>query len=85
MNIEPIEGACAWPGREIENAPGWRRELDPRHVAEIDSALAHLRSQGLDWRSVGREHFPLPTLGRLLARIGGDLEEGLGLAQSAPR
>ena len=50
-----------------------RLELD-----EIDAAVTAVRARGLDLADIGREDFPLPTLGPVLDRLRGEVLDGRG-------
>lgn len=76
----PLSGPFVWSGAEIERDRRWVRRLDPAHVDEIEAALRRTKARGIDWRTLGREEFTLPTLEPVLAGIRGELEEGRGIA-----
>lgn len=69
----------AWKGPEID----WRREglheLNADQIAEIDRALAHLKSLGdVDFPEITRENFPLDSVGALMASLPQRLRDGCG-------
>ena len=79
--IAPLGGRAAWKGSELD----WEREalyrLGPDELAEIDAALAALkRGFPLDFPDVTPARFPLPTMGKLLARMKDQLRHGRGFA-----
>lgn len=76
-----IEGPFVWTGPQLGEAADWRFELGPRHLAEIDAALARVKSRGIAWREMRREDFPLGETARLLGGVSAMLEEGRGLAK----
>jgi hypothetical protein len=76
-----IEGPCAWTGAEMRRrADEWTYRLSPADVVEISGAVAAVRGRGLDLAEIGREDFPLPTLGPTLDRIRGEVLNGRGFA-----
>jgi hypothetical protein len=76
---EPIVGAAAWQGREMADHPRWRRDLTRAEIAEIDHALGAV--QGLPWREVAADSFPLPGMKHRFAEIAQELEEGSGMVK----
>ena len=57
----------------------WIRRLEASALDELDAALAGARERNLAWPETTRERFPLPTLGRTLAEVSRELEDGGGL------
>ena len=78
---KPIEGPFVWTGPELTAATDWRFELGPRHRAEIDAALAQVKSRGVAWREMRRADFPLAETAGLLGQLSAMLEDGRGLAK----
>ncbi len=76
---EPIAGAAAWQGREMADHPRWRRDLTPAEIEEIDRGLRAV--QGLPWREVTADNFPLPGMTHRFAEIAEELEEGSGMVK----
>ncbi len=74
----PIECAAAWKGPEISDSDRWIYRLTNADIAEIDAAIAHVKSKGLKIPAVTRDDFPLPGLSKRLAMILAELETGLG-------
>ena len=79
--LKPIEGPFVWTGPELAEADDWRFELGSRHLAEIDAALAALKSRAMPWQAMRRADFPLAETAGLLARVSEALENGRGLAR----
>lgn len=75
----PITAPCAWCGDELARSTRWIRTLGADDVAAIDTALAGARARNLAWSEITRENFPLPGLGRLLADMRAELEDGSGV------
>jgi hypothetical protein len=76
-----VEGPFVWTGPELAETTDWRFELGPRHRAEIDAALAQVKSCGIAWREMRRADFPLAETAELLGRLSTMLEDGRGLAK----
>lgn len=62
------------------NRHDWLIELGPAEVAELESALAHIKAEGLDIDTMRREDFPLPRCSGKLRTVLHDLEDGRGFA-----
>jgi hypothetical protein len=76
-----IEGPSAWTGAEMRGREAeWTYRLTPTDLAEIEAAVAAVRSRGLELADITRADFPLPTLGPILDRIRGDVLNGRGFA-----
>lgn len=76
----PLTGPFAWKGAELDRDERWIHPLSPAGIGEIEAAVARVTSLGLDWRTLRREDFPLPKLGRTLEGIRQALENGRGIA-----
>jgi hypothetical protein len=75
----PIEGTSAWIGADMRGRQAeWTYRLSPPEVAEIEAALRSVQARGLDIADIRREHFPLPTLGRVLDRLRAEVLHGRG-------
>ncbi|MBV9860144.1 MAG: TauD/TfdA family dioxygenase [Alphaproteobacteria bacterium] len=57
----------------------WVRRLSPQHLAELDAAVRRARAAGMQWNSMRREDFPLPSFGPLIEDIRAELEDGSGM------
>lgn len=77
--LSPLEGLCAWHGRDMAASDRWVRTLDPGHIAELDAALAAVEEKGIGWRDITPENFPLPGLTALIEDIRTELEDGSGM------
>jgi hypothetical protein len=83
MGIAPprplIEGPSAWFGRDLRGREDeWIYTLSQRETAEIEAAVAAVRTRGLDIAEIGRADFPLPTFGAVLDRLGEEISNGRG-------
>jgi hypothetical protein len=78
-----IEGPSAWIGADMRGREAqWTYRLSPPEIAEIEAAVRAVRACGLDIADIRRGDFPLPTLGRVLDRLGAEVLDG-GRARSA--
>ena len=77
--IRPIGGACVWHGHDMAESKRWQRELSLAQLAEIDAALAAVKSRGVRWEEMATEDFPLPSFAPLADDIRAELEDGCGL------
>jgi hypothetical protein len=75
---QPVECTAAWKGPEITDSNRWIYRLTDSDIAEIDGAIAHVKSKGLHIHAVTKADFPLPQLAARLAAILQELETGLG-------
>lgn len=74
-----IEGPMAWRGAEAMDRRDWIWPLTPGALAEIETALAAVRHQGLAWHAVSRATFPLAGFAEDLRVLAAELEEGRGI------
>jgi hypothetical protein len=77
--VAPVEGPCAWRGQDIANSERWICALQPRHIGELEAALAMVENRGIDWNEITATDFPLPGLTDLIGQIRNELENGCGL------
>jgi len=63
------------------SSDSWIHPLSARELSELDEALAGLPGRDDVPGPVHKRDFPLPTLGKRLAAIGGELEDGCGIAK----
>ena len=66
--VAPVEGPCARQGQDIANSERWIRDLQPRHIGEIDAALTEVENRGIGWSEITATDFPLPGLTDLTIR-----------------
>jgi len=76
--MKPIEGPKAWRGETLAGDPSWVMTLDSAEIAEVDRALGVARATGRSLPEIEREHFPLSTLPRRLARVFDEIYDGRG-------
>jgi hypothetical protein len=77
----PLTGPSVWLGSEMALSGRWIRTLPSVGRDELEAALNAVQRRGLAWHDIKREDFPLPTLGRLLADIADELENGCGIVK----
>ena len=65
----PLTGPSVWLGSDIVHSRRWIRDLPPGAAAEIDAALQGVKRRGLEWSSITKADFPLPSLGPLFDDI----------------
>jgi hypothetical protein len=74
-----VRGPSAWTGAEMRRREAeWTYRLSPAELDEIDAAVTAVRARGLDLADIGREDFPLPTLGPVLDRLRREVLDGRG-------
>jgi hypothetical protein len=71
-----VAGPAAWTGAEMSRRTDWAVALAPVHVDELLAATAAVAHLALD--QIGRDNFPLPTLGAEAASIVDELVRGRG-------
>ena len=84
---EVLETSCEWSAADVADPARWTEVLTPKEVSEIDDAIQYARTKSNDFLQIGKEDFPLPTLGERLVRIEHDLMNGRGfvLIRGLPR
>lgn len=76
---QPIVAEAAWKGPEIDWTTNGLHVLTPAQVAEIDAALAHLKSLGeVDFPDISPSSFPLESVGELMRALPQRLRTGVG-------
>ena len=80
MRMVPVTDASVWTGAELEADRSWEYVLSDAHRGELDAALDVAKGEGLGIPALTRKSFPLPSLGPVLAQVGGDLRDGRGFA-----
>lgn len=82
-----LEADVEWRCGDVADPEIWTEHLSAEEIAEIDAAMRDARSVSDNLLDIGKEHFPLPTLGGRLRRIGRELIEGRGfvLLRGLPR
>lgn len=87
MKAEVLETTCEWTAGDVSDPARWTEILTDVEIGEVDRALAVARSRSNDLLAIGKEDFPLPTLGPRLKRIESELidQRGFVLIRGLPR
>lgn len=72
------DGPATWTGAEMRRRDDWRRRFSDKEVAELEAALAETRRRELAIGEIGRDDFPLPTLGPVLKDLRETILRGRG-------
>lgn len=75
---EIVDCAAAWKGSALARTTDWIHQLSPGEIAELEAAMREAKSRGLALTQITKAEFPLPTLGRTLAAILKEIEDGRG-------
>jgi len=78
--FKPITGPSAWAGPEMAWRTDWLHVFKLAEIAEIEGAVAAVRSRRLSILDIKQADFPLPTLAPVMARIRDDLVDGCGIS-----
>jgi hypothetical protein len=83
----PLEPRAVWRRADVADPESWTERLGEAELRELDAALRHARARSSDLLAIGKDDFPLPTLGPRLARIERELIDGRGfvLIRGLPR
>jgi hypothetical protein len=76
-----LEPRCEWESGDVADEEIWTEHFDDAEQAELDTALRHALRQSDDVLELGRDDFPLPTIGARLLRIEDDLVNGRGFVR----
>ena len=74
----PITGPSAWRGEDLRRSDAWIHTFSQSELSELHRALARVHARALTLPEVGREDFPLPTLGPRLDALRRELLHGRG-------
>lgn len=78
-NLPPcIAGGSAWYGQALSQSNEWIFELTPKHIDEINAAVAPLVKCEAEIAKVDKTQFPLPTLGPAIEQLRDELLNGRG-------
>jgi hypothetical protein len=82
-----LETQCEWTAEDVRDPERWTARLSHDEVAEIAAAVAIARKKTDDFLHIGKDDFPLPTLGPRLKCIESELINGRGfvLIRGLPR
>ena len=76
--MQPVESPAVWLGRDLAKTDKWIHRLSDDEIAELDAALRQTQERGLAIIDIGREDFPLPTLGPVLVELQDQVINGRG-------
>lgn len=76
--MEALVDPAGWTADELAAADDWIYRLSAAEIDELESAVESVRRHGTEMRRIGRNDFPLPTLGPALMRLRDELLEGRG-------
>ena len=76
-----LEPQCEWTSADVADEASWTEVFDAAELAELDAALRHALAGSDDLLDLGRDEFPLPTLGDRLSRIEEELINGRGFVR----
>ncbi|KKA31141.1 hypothetical protein TD95_000575 [Thielaviopsis punctulata] len=70
----------AWTGETYANDKSYILQLTASEIAEVEAAMEHFKTCGLDGGDISPASFPLPTLAPKLIQVSHDLYSGRGFA-----
>ena len=76
-----LEPQCEWTAADVADETVWTEHFDDAERAELDDALRHALAKSDDVLELGRDDFPLPTLGSRLLDIEHELINGRGFVR----
>jgi len=87
MRPEVLETACEWTAADVADPELWTERLSAAEVDELEAAVEHAFGVSDDFLAIGKDQFPLPTLGPRLKAIERELMDGRGfvLIRGLPR
>jgi hypothetical protein len=80
VSERPYAHPSAWKGEELSSHQDWIVQLDAKDVAELDSALASVKSLGIDIPQLSRKDFVTPHFAEKMKALLNQLENGRGFA-----
>ncbi len=81
MTPQVLETGCEWTAQEVADAGQWTERLSTDEIAELEAAIATARAKSEDFLDIGKDDFPLPTLGPRLQEIERELMDGRGFVR----
>lgn len=76
--MRPLVDPAGWTAADLAASDDWVYLLSRTELAELAAAVAGVEARGLDIKDIGRDDFPLPTLGPALRSLRDELLEGRG-------
>ena len=74
----PVTDKSAWVADDHRHHRSWLHELTDADLAELDGALAGVKTRGLTPPKFGRDDFRIPRFGAKLAELRDELNHGRG-------
>ena len=75
---EPLNTPAAWHGADLDRRRDWIVTLTAAEIAEIERALAAVKTRSVAMGAMRREDFPLPALAARVAEWTRELSDGRG-------
>ncbi|OAQ97141.1 hypothetical protein LLEC1_00746 [Akanthomyces lecanii] len=75
-----LNSPMSWLGKQYSDVASYAVVLDSEDLAELDGALVHFKTLGLDGDLVDRVNFPLPQLSKKLKAMRQEVYRGRGFA-----
>lgn len=87
QDVTVLEASTEWRRSDVVDPTKWTEQLSDRELDELHRALLHAKSKSSDVLDLGKDDFPLPSLGSRLKRIERELIDGRGfvLIRGLPR
>src|SRR6185503_9122377 len=85
--LSVLEPRAEWRRSDVADTTSWTELLSAGELVELDRALSHAKSKSTDVLRLGKDDFPLPSLGPRLKHIERELIDGRGfvLIRGIPR
>ena len=81
LTPQVLEEACEWRAADVADPDTWTEYLSPAEQDELEAAVAHAFSVSDNFLEIGKDAFPLPTLGARLKLIEQELMDGRGFVR----
>ena len=81
MTPQVLETACEWKAGDVADETAWTETFSAAEVEELEAAIEAAFARSDDFLEIGKEDFPLPTLGPRLKSIERDLMQGRGFVR----
>ena len=76
-----LEEACEWAAADVADPTAWTEHFSRAEQDELEAAVAHAYAVSDDFLRIGKDQFPLPTLGPRLKTIEQELIDGRGFVR----
>jgi len=78
LPMRPLVDPAGWTAADLAANDDWVYGLSQTELDELAAAVADVEARGLDIKDIGRDDFPLPTLGPALRGLRDQLLDGRG-------